>query len=145
MNSESELTNTAATEADRRDRTPGPDRRLDRLDRRAGLERRHESAEAAGYTGQDRRETAERRGGSLERRRGPGRRLADDRKSAEEGEMNPYQFEFVMAIQTYKKINKRLYPTWTEILEIVEQLGYRKVEKRNFKLQDCPEPKLQTP
>jgi hypothetical protein len=145
MNSELESTNAATTELERREKTPGPDRRLDRLDRRAGLERRHESADAAGYTGPDRREAEERRGRSLERRRGPGRRLEDDRKSAEEGEMNPYQFEFVMAIQTYKKVNKRLYPTWTEILEIVEQLGYRKVEKRNFKLADCPEPKLQTP
>ena len=106
MNSELEAANGAATEVDRRERTPGPDRRLDRLDRRAGLERRHESADAAGYTGPDRREAQERRGSGLERRRGPGRRLADDRKSAEEGEMNPYQFEFVMAIQTYKKINK---------------------------------------
>ncbi len=144
MNSELQSAPETATEADRRERTPGPDRRLDRLDRRAGLERRAQSADAADYTGPERREAQERRGNSLERRRGPGRRLADDRKSAEEGEMNQYQFEFVMAIQTYKKVNKRLYPTWTEILEIVEQLGYRKVQRRNFKLPDCPEPQLQT-
>ena len=31
--------------------------------------------------------------------------------------MTAEQFEFVMAIQTYKKVNKRMYPTWTEILE----------------------------
>ncbi len=55
--------------------------------------------------------------------------------------MNTYQFEFVMAIETYKKVNKRLYPTWTEILEIVRQLGYRKVLPRELKL-TMPEPKL---
>ena len=70
-------------------------------------------------------------------------RLSDDRKSAEEGEMNPYQFEFVMAVQTYKKVNKRLYPTLTELLEVIRQLGYRKVEKRDIKLADTPEPGLE--
>jgi hypothetical protein len=133
------------TEQDRRARTPGPDRRLDRVDRRAGLDRRSQSAEESDYAGPERRSNDERRGTGLERRRGPGRRLADDRKSAEEGEMNPYQFEFVMAVQTYKKVNKRLYPTWTEILEILVQLGYRKVEHRDIKLEDVPEPELETP
>jgi hypothetical protein len=46
-----------------------------------------------------------------------------------------------MAIETYKKVNKRLYPTWTEILEILRQLGYRKVEHRSITL-DVPEPEL---
>ena len=143
MGSETQSNTEIETEQDRRERAPGPDRRLDRVDRRVGLDRRNQSAEDAGYTGPDRR-SEERRGTGLERRRGPGRRLADDRKSAEEGEMNPYQFEFVMAIQTYKKVNKRLYPTWTEILEILVQLGYRKVEHRGIKLEDAPEPALET-
>ena len=79
----------------------------------------------------------------LERRRGPGRRLDDDRRSAEEGEMNPEQFEFVMAIEAYKKVNHRLYPTWTEVLEVVQQLGYRKVSPRQVQLEGVPEPTLQ--
>jgi hypothetical protein len=145
MSSEAEANQNTATEQDRRERTPGPDRRLDRVDRRAGLDRRQLTAEQSGYTGPERRSDEERRGTGLERRRGPGRRLADDRKSAEEGEMNPYQFEFVMAIQTYKKVNKRLYPTWTEILEILVQLGYRKIEHRDIKLENVPEPTLELP
>ena len=55
--------------------------------------------------------------------------------------MTNEQFEFVMAIETYKKVNKRMYPTWTEILEVLRQLGYRKVEHRNITL-DVPEPEL---
>ena len=56
--------------------------------------------------------------------------------------MSVEQFEFVMAIQTYKKVNKKLYPTWTEILEVVRQLGYRKVMPRNIKLENVPEPRI---
>src|SRR5213595_1641558 len=41
------------------------------------------------------------------------------KKTAEEGEMTTEQFEFCMAIKTYKKINKRLFPTWTEVLEVI--------------------------
>lgn len=120
----------------------GPDRRLSRADRRTGLDQRQATAEEAGYTGPQRRTDTERRETTgLERRRGPGRRRSDDRKAAEEGEMTGEQFEFVMAIETYKKVNKRMYPTWTEILEVVRQLGYRKVESRKVKL-DAPEPEL---
>lgn len=63
----------------------------------------------------------------LERRRGPGRRRSDSRRSAEEGELNDEQFEFVMAIDEYKRVNKRPFPSWTEVLEVVKYLGYRKV------------------
>lgn len=75
----------------------------------------------------------------MERRRGPGRRRSDDRKSAEEGEMTAEQFEFIMAIETYKKVNKRMFPTWTEVLEVIRQLGYRKVVARNVRLENVPE------
>ncbi len=56
--------------------------------------------------------------------------------------MTPEQFEFVMAIQMYKKVNKRMFPTWTEVLEVVNQLGYRKVEARNITLENVPEPEI---
>jgi hypothetical protein len=125
-------------------RGKGPDRRNSRLDRRCGLERRQLATEAAGYKGPERRVIQDRREDTgLERRRGPGRRLSDTRKSAEEGEMNGEQFEFVMAIEAYKKVNRRLYPTWTEILEIMHQLGYRKVAHREINLDSVPEPELQ--
>jgi len=127
---------SAATEAERRE--PGENRRKSVVDRRAGLDRRQQPAEEAGYAGPERRSTTERRDTGLERRRGPGRRRSDDRKAAEEGEMTTEQFEFVMAIEMYKKVNKRLYPTWTEVLEVITQLGYRKVLPRDIKLQNVP-------
>ena len=121
----------------------GPNRRKSVVDRRIGLDRRQASAEEAGYEGPERRTAEDRRDDTgLERRRGPGRRRSDDRRSAEEGEMSAEQFEFVMAIETYKKVNKRMYPTWTEVLEVITQLGYRKVEHRNIKMDSVPEPEL---
>ena len=41
--------------------------------------------------------------------------------------MTDEQFEFIMAINEYKKVNTRPFPTWTEVLDIVKALGYRKV------------------
>lgn len=62
----------------------------------------------------------------LERRRGPGRRRSDFMVTAEEGEMSPEQYLFLMAINAYKRVNDRPYPSWTEVLEVVRKLGYRK-------------------
>jgi len=78
-------------------------------------------------SGQDRRQSVVDRRLGLERRRGPGRRRSDERKSAEEGQMSDEQFEFLMAIDEYKRKNTRPFPTWTEVLELIKALGYRKV------------------
>lgn len=78
-------------------------------------------------SGGDRRQNVVDRRLGLERRRGPGRRRSDDRKSAEEGQMSDEQFEFLMAIDEYKRKNARPFPTWTEVLEVIKALGYRKV------------------
>jgi hypothetical protein len=83
--------------------------------------------------GQNRRENVVDRRIGLDRRRGPGRRLTDERKSAEEGQMSDEQFTFLMAIDEYKKKNSRPFPTWTEVLEVIKALGYRKVaEPQSF-------------
>ena len=131
----------ATVEKEPEHRAKGENRRKSRVDRRSGAERRQLTLDQSGYTGAERRSGTERRVSTgLERRRGPGRRRADDRREAEEGEMNTEQFEFIMAIETYKKVNKRLYPTWTEILEITRQLGYRKIKPRDMVLDNVPEP-----
>ncbi len=41
--------------------------------------------------------------------------------------MSDEQFEFLMAIDEYKRKNTRPFPTWTEVLEVIKALGYRKV------------------
>jgi hypothetical protein len=109
------------------------------VDRRLGLDRREieatrervlgaaacESGVApAGAGGEPAQAESETSG--LERRRGPGRRLSSFTKAAEEGEMTPEQFLFLMAIDEFKKANGRAFPTWTDVLEVVRLLGYRK-------------------
>jgi hypothetical protein len=114
---------SSAAPADRRQSRNAPadgvEKRQNVVDRRCGLERR--VIDLGSPTG-------------LERRRGPGRRRSDDRKSAEEGEMTDEQFEFIMAVDTYKRLNNRPFPTWTEVLEVVKQLGYRKVAASTIRL-----------
>lgn len=78
--------------------------------------------------GDDRRSVVDRRVG-LDRRRGPGRRRGEARRQAEEGEMTDEQFAFLQAVEEYKQVNERPFPTWTEVLDIVKALGYRKVEE----------------
>jgi len=41
--------------------------------------------------------------------------------------MSDEQFEFLMAIDEYRRKNTRPFPTWTEVLEVIKALGYRKV------------------
>jgi len=73
----------------------------------------------------------------LERRRGPGRRRTDFAKSAEEGQMSPEQFLFIMAIDAYKRVNNKPFPTWTEVLEVIRKLGYRKTCSMELQLPNC--------
>ena len=92
----------------------------------------------------DRRDDVVERRLGLNRRRGPGHRRTEERRSAEEGEMTPEQFDFLMAIDRYKKENQRPFPTWTEVLEVITALGYRKVAEpqdlKSFRKEDREEP-----
>lgn len=104
------------------------DRRRDVVDRRSGLDRR---------TSQGRTTSG------LERRRGPGRRLSDFTRSAEEGEHTREQFLFVSAIDAFKRANNKTFPAWTDVLEVVRLLGYRKTAPSELSLpniEDWTEP-----
>ena len=100
----------------------GSSRRKSVVDRRHGIDQR-EARPIATAT-------------NLERRRGPGRRRTDFMRSAEEGEMTQEQFMFVMAIDTFKRVNDLTFPTWTDVLEIIRKLGYRKTLASELNLLD---------
>lgn len=40
---------------------------------------------------------------------------------------NDDEVEFMMAMERYKRLAKRPFPTWHEVLRVVFALGYRKV------------------
>jgi len=109
------------------ERRSGEDRRKMVTDRRQRPADTSDPNFVERRSGKDRRQNVVDRRLGLDRGRGPGRRRSDDRKAAEEGHMSDEQFEFLMAIEEYKKANSKPFPTWTEVLEVMKALGYRKV------------------
>ncbi len=85
-------------------------------------------------TGIDRRDISPTSPTNLERRRGPGRRLTDFVKTAEEGEMSREQYTFLLAIDAFKRVNHKTFPSWTDVLEVVRKLGYRKTMQSELNL-----------
>ncbi|MCA8961122.1 MAG: hypothetical protein KDC38_11445 [Planctomycetes bacterium] len=47
--------------------------------------------------------------------------------------LNREELEFVQAIEKYKKSNSKTFLSWTEVLSIVKELGYKKSELRKRK------------
>ena len=82
---------------------------------RRGNDRRKRSIPVAvdRRTGKDRREQGERR------------RQIDPTTC--ERDYNNEEMEFMQAIEGYKREFRRPFPTWSEILEVVKAMGYRRV------------------
>jgi hypothetical protein len=52
------------------------------------------------------------------------RRLVDPTTC--ERDYSAAEMEFMQAIQTYKQSSGRMFPTWSEVLEVLHGLGYQK-------------------
>jgi len=50
--------------------------------------------------------------------------------------MTQEQFLFLMAIEEFKKANHKAYPSWTDVLEVLRLLGYRKTQASQIKLRN---------
>src|SRR4051794_1261165 len=79
----------------------------------------------------DRRQRAipvavERRSGKDRRERGECRRQVDPTTC--EKDYSDEEIIFMKAMDQYKRSNRRPFPTWSEVLEVLRSLGYRKVE-----------------
>lgn len=98
------------------------------IDRRVGLDRRDI---------EDRKEAGNDATTGLERRRGAGRRLSDFQRAADEGEMNQEQFLFLMAIDAFKKSNSVTFPSWSDVLEVIRLLGYRKTMSSELNIRNA--------
>ena len=65
-----------------------------------------------------------------ERRKGP-RRKVERRRQIDpttcERDYSEDEIEFMRAMDDYKRRSGRQFPTWSEVLEVVRSMGYRKV------------------
>ena len=90
------------------------------VDRRAGERRQlpdRRTGESSEYQGEERLKTTRRK---VERRRQIDPTTCERDYTADE-------IEFMNAMNEYKRRSGRQFPTWSEVLEVVRSLGYRKV------------------
>jgi hypothetical protein len=85
-----------------------------RNDRRAGADRRQRQIPVA----------VERRSGTDRRQLGERRRQIDPTTC--ERDYSDDEVLFMKAMDDYKRFNRRPFPTWSEVLEVLHALGYRK-------------------
>jgi hypothetical protein len=68
---------------------------------------------------------------ALERRSGSDRRHGERRRQIDpttcERDYSEEEIAFMKAMDQYKRDNRRPFPTWSEVLEVLHALGYRKV------------------
>ncbi|MCE2805153.1 MAG: hypothetical protein LW700_08055 [Gemmataceae bacterium] len=93
------------------------------MDRRGRPDRRQQDIPVAydRRSGKDRRVEAAKQRAAVEKRR-----MVDPTTC--EKEYSEEEIEFLTAIDAYKRANRRPFPTWSEVLEVIRALGYRKVE-----------------
>ncbi len=48
--------------------------------------------------------------------------------------MTGEQFLFLMAIDAFKRVNNKTFPSWSDVLEIIRRLGYRKVQPSEIRV-----------
>ena len=89
--------------------SPKPPSRRIVPERRAAKDRRQENKPVA-----------------VERRAGEERRKVERRIN--EYPMSDEVLEFINALNHYKSVNQKPFPTWSEIFEIFTGLGYRKTD-----------------
>ena len=86
----------------------------------------------------DRRKQGDRRKRSIpvavERRNGKDRRNQGERRrqvdpTTCEKDYSDEEIIFMKAMDQYKRANRRPFPTWSEVLEVLRSLGYRKIEE----------------
>lgn len=104
-------------------------------------EKRTSSAESMEVVISDRRDNDRRKPTLADRRkkqipvavdrRASDRRVGERRRQIDpttcEREYNNEEIEFMKAIEDYKRDFRRPFPTWSEVLEVMKALGYRRV------------------
>jgi hypothetical protein len=84
-------------------------------------------------TAAERRSTKTRRNGPERRpRQTPtgGARFTGNGPYTDGSQFTAEETEFLMAIEKYKRERRRAHPKWSEVLEVLRSLGWRKVPER---------------
>ena len=76
---------------------------------------------------------------SAEKRRNSERRRQIDPTTCER-DYTDEEISFMKAMDQYKRANRRPFPTWSEVLEVLRSLGYRKTEAATALPGRQPEP-----
>ena len=71
---------------------------------------------------------------AIDRRTGEDRRQVGERRrqidpTTCERDYNDEEIVFMKAMDQYKRDNRRPFPTWSEVLEVLRALGYRKTDE----------------
>jgi len=106
-------------------------KRSTKTNRRAGTERRTggERRRKTERRTQDEAGVPERRSGEDRRERGPEAERRKVERRINEYRLSPEVLEFINAVNDFKSVNQKPFPTWSEIFSIFISLGYRKVEE----------------
>lgn len=64
-------------------------------------------------------------------RQASGRRRFVDPTTCER-DYSEAELEFMMAMNDYKRRSGRMFPTWSEVLEVLRSLGYQKMESEGL-------------
>jgi hypothetical protein len=93
-----------------------------RKDRRGPAERRQTGSAAAGTSASN---------AGIEQRKTERRAKVERRRQIDpttcERDYSEEQVDFMKAMDLYKRRSGRQFPTWSEVLEVLHNLGYRKV------------------
>jgi hypothetical protein len=54
---------------------------------------------------------------------------SQERNWRKEDRENLDTLEFIQAIDRYRRRTQKAFPTWSEVLDILKSLGYRKIQK----------------
>jgi hypothetical protein len=92
-------------------------------DRRDGADRRKVEQRS-----QDVPVAVERRSGRDRRKTGPDGERRKVERRINEYVLEPEVLEFINAVNTFKSVHQKPFPTWSEIFEIFVSLGYRKAD-----------------
>jgi hypothetical protein len=70
---------------------------------------------------------------ATDRRKGDRREQGERRRQVDpttcERDYTEEEITFMRAMDQYKRDNRRPFPTWSEVLEVLRALGYRKTER----------------